>query len=881
MNNKKRSLVILMAAVMLLSALLTVPAAAQETQSKAVFELISFGILPEGTAVEENGTVTREKLADMVARTLQLEHVGNAAASFQDVSASSEYYDSIGVAAALGIMQGDETGLFRPTDAVSYQEAVKVLVCLLGYNAMAQSKGGYPMGYLAVGGEIGLLGDGGSTQSFYAKNLYQMFYNALDVPMMVPVIGEGGYEIDREETLRQQLSNRMDGTLHKGSGMIEANYYYYINQPVATIDEDQVMIEGRLYNVGTTGAQNYVGQEVDFYAKEDDNGDFTLISLKPARGTSVMRITDETFGGMDGTALHYYGEDGTREKVTVANDFIYIYNQVRQMDAIPSNIDLLSGQLTLIDNDGNQTYDVVMREEYETVRVDSVVNGRMYFQDNKTVAGQTSLLIDKEDLDKTYLLYDAQGAPIEAEAIQEDMILSVMSNIYGTFFHIVASDKTAEGTVEAINSEDPLELVIGGTAYQVAYGVVPEVEVGDNVKVFLNARGQIADADIQTGANPYGYVVEVGNAGGMGSYQLKILDPGTLTMQYDIDDSDPDNVKTTPYLKASNNGVKILDVAPGVSVGGSKFSGELSTLFQNPENRTIEYQLNSKGEVSRIDFPERIGTGEKRKYNGYERLFGGFDNGAFATDDNTKVICVPETAVSRDEDYQAEVEINNGSQYTISGYEQQSEYVAELVVITMPMKYDNVVEINENQDNMVVATSVKSIIGEDGDSVKELSFLEDGEEKTYRVAQSALSTAAGMGVGDVFFYTLNPVGEIGKIELLQKVLPRPALRNEGSVDTSEGKHMFGILHNIIYKTVDDINNTFVDELELWFDEAGSESYKVQMNVRNAPPVFVVDANVKTVREGTREDLATAMNDGYAVYVRASDSKIRGVVLVSY
>ncbi len=111
------------------------------------------------------------------------------------------------------------------------------------------------MGYLAVGGEIGLLGDGGSTQSFYAKNLYQMFYNALDVPMMVPVIGEGGYEIDREETLRQQLSNRMDGTLHKGSGMIEANYYYYINQPVATIDEDQVMIEGRLYNVGTTGAQ--------------------------------------------------------------------------------------------------------------------------------------------------------------------------------------------------------------------------------------------------------------------------------------------------------------------------------------------------------------------------------------------------------------------------------------------------------------------------------------------------------------------------------------------------------------------------------------------------------------------------------------------------
>lgn len=880
MNNHKRGLGIFMIGVVLLSMLLgAVPAMAQETQSKAVFELISFGILPEGTEAEE--MVTREKLADMVARTLQLEHVGNTAAYFQDVDVSSVYYDSIGVAAALGIMQGDETGLFRPKDAVSYQEAVKVLVCILGYDAMARSKGGYPMGYLAVGGEIGLLGGGGSTQSFNAQNLYQMFYNALDIPIMVPIIGEGGYEIDKDETLRQQLSNRSDGTLHKGSGIVEANYYYYINQPVASIEEDQVMIEGRLYYVGTTGAANFVGQEVEFYAKEDDNGVFTLISLKAARGTNVMRITDEMFGGMDGTTLYYYAQSGSREKLTIANDFVYLYNQVRQMEAVHNNIDLLSGTLILIDNDGNQTYDVVMREEYETVRVDSVINGRMYFQDNKTVAGQTSLFIDKEDLDKTYLLYDAQGTPMEAEEIQEDMILSVMSNAYGTFFRIIASEKTIEGTVETIRSEEPLELVIDGTVYQAVYGVVPDVDVGDSVKVFLNERGQIADVDIQTGANLYGYVVEVGRAGGMGNWQLKLLEPGTLTMQYDVDDSDPDNVKTTPYLKGRNDGVKILEVATGVSVGGSKYSGELSMLFQNPENRTITYQLNNQGKVSRIDFPERIGSGDKRKYNGYERLFGGFDNGAFATNDNTKVICVPETAVERDEDYRAEVEINNGSQYTISGYEQQSEYIAELVVITMPMKYDNAVEINENQDNLVVVTRVKSIIGENGDSVKEISFLEEGEEKTYRVADTALSVANGMGVGDVFYYTLNPVGEIGKMKLLQKLLPRPALRNEGSMDTSTGKHMLGILHNITYKTVDDINNTFVDRLELWFDETGSETYTVQVNVRNTPPIFVVEAYAKTVREGTREDLATAMSNGYAVYVRASDSKIRGVVLVSY
>lgn len=147
--------------------------------------------------------------------------------------------------------------MFRPSDSVSYQEAVKVLVCLLGYDSMAQSKGGYPMGYLTVGGEIGLLGGGGSAQSFTAQNLYQMFYNALDIAIMVPVFGEGGYKIDKDETFRNQLENRRDGTLYKGKGMVEANYDYYINQAVPSIQKSQVMIEGRIYEAGTTGAADY------------------------------------------------------------------------------------------------------------------------------------------------------------------------------------------------------------------------------------------------------------------------------------------------------------------------------------------------------------------------------------------------------------------------------------------------------------------------------------------------------------------------------------------------------------------------------------------------------------------------------------------------
>ena len=75
---------------------------------------------------------------------------------------------------------------------------------------------------------------------------------------MVPVFGEGGYKIDKDETFRNQLENRVDGTLYKGKGMVEANYDYYINQAVPSIQKSQVMIEGRIYEAGTTGAADYM-----------------------------------------------------------------------------------------------------------------------------------------------------------------------------------------------------------------------------------------------------------------------------------------------------------------------------------------------------------------------------------------------------------------------------------------------------------------------------------------------------------------------------------------------------------------------------------------------------------------------------------------------
>ena len=60
-----------------------------------------------------------------------------------------------------------------------------MLVRALGYEASAQTKGGYPYGYLIVANEIGLLDEVKGTQGAPASRgiVAQMTDNALEIPI--------------------------------------------------------------------------------------------------------------------------------------------------------------------------------------------------------------------------------------------------------------------------------------------------------------------------------------------------------------------------------------------------------------------------------------------------------------------------------------------------------------------------------------------------------------------------------------------------------------------------------------------------------------------------------------------------------------------------
>lgn len=143
---------------------------------------------------DENGDlrledhITRAEAAKMicVAGDLVLSTENNEKL-FHDLNESHWAYQYVSTAKKNGIINGDENGYFHPESNITNEEIVKMIVCLLGYREMAETRGGYPAGYTSTASRLGITKNLNLKADTPAlrKDVAMMISNALDVPIMV------------------------------------------------------------------------------------------------------------------------------------------------------------------------------------------------------------------------------------------------------------------------------------------------------------------------------------------------------------------------------------------------------------------------------------------------------------------------------------------------------------------------------------------------------------------------------------------------------------------------------------------------------------------------------------------------------------------------
>lgn len=132
--------------------------------------------------------VTRAEMAQFAANAKNLQSIkaeNIPAEGFTDVGENHWANDAICVLKSQGYIDGNGDGTFAPDDKVTYEQAIKMLVGILGYTPLAEEAGGYPDGYIKTAELIGLTENISFERSDYAlrKDIAVMLDTALDIPI--------------------------------------------------------------------------------------------------------------------------------------------------------------------------------------------------------------------------------------------------------------------------------------------------------------------------------------------------------------------------------------------------------------------------------------------------------------------------------------------------------------------------------------------------------------------------------------------------------------------------------------------------------------------------------------------------------------------------
>ena len=125
--------------------------------AEAVGYISEVGIMvgDENGNFNPNKTLTRAEMATIICKMLDMTENLSASSAFSDVPTNHWANRYIGKATELGILSGYGNGNFGPYDILTYEQALTMIIRMLGLQDEAISAGGYPNGYIEIACEYG------------------------------------------------------------------------------------------------------------------------------------------------------------------------------------------------------------------------------------------------------------------------------------------------------------------------------------------------------------------------------------------------------------------------------------------------------------------------------------------------------------------------------------------------------------------------------------------------------------------------------------------------------------------------------------------------------------------------------------------------------
>ena len=313
---------------------------------------------------------------------------------------------------SLGIIAGHSATRFAPDDTVTTQEAAKMLLVTLGYDAERAGLVGAGWGAktTALADENGLMKDvnNGTTQGLPRQYAAQLMYNAIFANTVTLRDGEYtkyGYDNSLNPTIGEKymdLYKVSAGVLYK-CNLVDGKDYYSITTSGYT-DADKKVVT--TFNKVPTDVSDLIGQEVVVLRKVNAS-DETVYGVYADDDSKVVATGYASQLEADGDKIKL---DGTSYKTDIAHTTASVYNINVDSTATVAMDSLFTAaenstvtpntaatQIELIDNNGDGKVDLSVQTPAKVAKVTAVSTTSITV--NYLTAGDANATIKFEDAD--------------------------------------------------------------------------------------------------------------------------------------------------------------------------------------------------------------------------------------------------------------------------------------------------------------------------------------------------------------------------------------------------------------------------------------------------------------------------------------------------
>ena len=772
----------------------------------------------ELNAINPMETVTRGDFSTILANALNLSSIvgtGTHVGVFYDVPYTNRNASIIELFHRMGIVSGFN-GVFLPNDSIRLIHAVRMVVTGLGYDDLAQGLGGYPMGYIITARSLRLMdGIGGDlNEPARFNDIVTLIYNALDVDVPVfegIVHGRAVYGVMTGRTLLAERHNVI-----QREGTVTASGAMSMFADLA-LTADEVEISGEIFYVGTTNASDFFGYSVMFYATnpEDPTARRTLLFIEPANRNVKTVIPDRDIIAYTGGQLSIDDGTGRTRRINFAQNVVVLYNGLR-ISPVAADFDI-SGNVTIFDWNGNGVADLVIIYSLQTFVVRNSSNTRISFMLGNTVTidGVTQSFIDLDTEDETsnHVIW-RDGRRIQVSDLQEWDVISIAASRNGSRIEVYVSNDNVTGTVTVIDSEDrvyidgrgPFE--IGGNylaALASGNAEARSIGLGSMGTFHLAVDGRIAGFNPQRGAETrFGYLLAVQYTSGFDAkleFGLIATDAGGYTVKTGAERIEFNghgritrervSVLLTDWLRSrqftpgrpgvviqyrTNTAGEIVQITtehwyPGQVVINPFDTNESITLMGNvdtngnprPAEASLVQETNPLTTTLRYDAANVFAATTPAPYH-------------FFINNMTTVFVIEVTGNVEDHWVGSMSYFRVGRSFHIRGYNLDEWRHAEVAVLyrnpniqTLGVGIDVDASHYSSEQNMFIVNEVGMTLGQDGETVREISglFAGNANARFSLVNLTPLySMLEGIQRGDALHFETNSAGEIIRMRIL-------------------------------------------------------------------------------------------------------------------